>query len=167
MLLLLSLPVISDSLPPHGLTVLHCLPEFDQVHVHCVGDAVQPAHPPMPTSSTLNLSQHQGLIQWVVCSYQMTKILELQLQHQSFQWIVQLSHPYMTTGKTIALTIWTSVGRVMSLLFNTLSRFVVTLLPRSNRLMISCLQSLSAVIFEPKKRKSVTTSTFSLSIFMQ
>ena len=93
MLLLLSLPVISDSLPPHGLTVFHCLPEFDQVHVHCIGDAVQPAHPPMPTSSTLNLSQHQGLIQWVVCSHQMTKILELQLQHQSFQWIFRVDLP--------------------------------------------------------------------------
>ena len=67
----------------------------------------------------------------------------------------------MTTGKTIALTIWTSVGRVMSLLFSTLSGFVIAFLPRSNRLLISWLQSPSAVILEPKKRKSVTTSTFS------
>ena len=65
--------------------------------------------------------------------------------------IVQLSHPYMTTGKTIALTRWTFVGKVMSLLLNMLSRLVITLLPRSKRLLISWLQSPSAVILEPKK----------------
>ena len=70
----------------------------------------------------------------------------------------------MTIGKTIALTIWTFVGRVMSLLFNTLSRFVIAFLPRSNHLLISWLQSPSTVLLEPKKRKSVTTSTFSPSI---
>ena len=64
--------------------------------------------------------------------------------------IVQLSHPYMTTGKTIALTRWTFVGKVMSLLFNTLSRWVITFLPRSKRHLISWLQSPSAVILEPK-----------------
>ena len=78
--------------------------------------------------------------------------------------IVQLSHPYMTTGKTIALTIWTFVGKVMSLLFNMLSRLVLTFLPRSKRLLISWLQSPSAVILEPKKIKSVTVSTVSPSI---
>ena len=72
--------------------------------------------------------------------------------------IVQLSHPYMTTGKTIALTRWTFVGKVMSLLFNMLSRLVITFLPRSKRLLISWLQSLSAVILEPKKVKSATVS---------
>ena len=71
---------------------------------------------------------------------------------------------HVTTWKTIALTIQTFVGRVMSLLFNTLSRFVIAFLSRSNCLLISWLQSLSAVILEPKKRKSVTTSTFSPSI---
>ena len=65
--------------------------------------------------------------------------------------VVQLSHPYMTTGKTIALTIWTFIGKVMSLLFNTLSRFVIALLPRTKCLLISWLQSPSAVILEPKK----------------
>ena len=70
----------------------------------------------------------------------------------------------MTTGKTIALTIWIFVSRVMSLLFNTLSRFVIAFLPRSNHLLILWLQSPSTVILEPKKRKSVTTSTFSPSI---
>ena len=75
--------------------------------------------------------------------------------------MVQFSQPYMSTWKTIALTIRFFVGRVMSLLFNTLSRFVIVFLPRSYHLLISWLQSLSAVILEPKKRKSVTTSTVS------
>ena len=74
--------------------------------------------------------------------------------------IAQLSHPYKTTGKTIALTRQTYVGKVMSLLFNMLSRFVITFLPKSMRLFISWLQSLSAVISEPKKIKSTTVSTF-------
>ena len=77
---------------------------------------------------------------------------------------VHLSHPYMTTGKTIALTRWTFVGKVMSLLFNMLSRLVITFLPRSKRLLISWLQSPSAVILEPKKMKSDTVSTVSPSI---
>ena len=77
---------------------------------------------------------------------------------------VQLSHPYMTTGKTIALTLLTFVGKVMSLLFNTLSRFVIAFLPKRKDLLISWLQSPSAVILESKKIKSVTTSTFSPSI---
>ena len=126
----------------------------------------------MPSSpSALNLSQHQWLFQWVVCLHQMAKILELQLQNQSFQWIfrlislkidcfdllaaqgtfrsllqhhslkasvlqryaftVQLAQLYMTTGKTIVLNTQTFVGRVMSLFFNTLSRFVMGFLPRS------------------------------------
>ena len=82
------------------------------------------------------------------------------LRHSAF-FIVQLSHPYMTTGKTIALTRWTLVGRVMSLLFNMLSRLAVTLLPRSKCLLISWLHSPSAVILEPPKIKSVTVSTVS------
>src|SRR5574341_638492 len=76
---------------------------------------------------------------------------------------VQLSHPYLTTGKTIALTRWTFVGKVMSLLFNMLSRLVITFLPRSKHLLISWLQSPSAVILEPPKIKSDTVSTVSLS----
>ena len=78
--------------------------------------------------------------------------------------IVQLSHPYMTTGKTIALTRQTFFGKVMSLLLNMLSRLVITFLPRSKRLLISWLQSLSAVILEPQKIKSATVSTVSPSI---
>ena len=89
------------------------------------------------------------------------------LQHHSLKasmlrcsafFIVQLSHPYMTTGKTIALTKWTFVGKVMSLLFNMLSRLVITFLPRSKCLLISWLQSPFTVILEPKKIKSATVS---------
>ena len=85
------------------------------------------------------------------------------LLHSAF-FTVQLSHPYMTTGKTIALTRQTFVGKVMSLLFNMLYRFVITFLPKSKQLLISWLQSPSAVILEPQKMKSDTVSTVSLSI---
>ena len=85
------------------------------------------------------------------------------LQRSAF-FTVQLSHPYMTTGKTIALTRWTFVGKVMSLLFNILSRLVITFLPRSKCPLISWLQSPSAVILEPPKIKSDTVSTVSPSI---
>ena len=78
--------------------------------------------------------------------------------------IVQLSHPYMTTRKTITLIRWTFVGKVMSLLFNMLSRLVITFFPRSKRLLISWLHSPSAVILEPPKIKSATVSTASPSI---
>ena len=78
--------------------------------------------------------------------------------------MVQLSHPYMTTRKTIALTLGTFVGKVMSLLFNTLSRLVIVFLPRSKCLLISWLQSPSAVILEPKKIKFVTVSIVSSSV---
>ena len=78
--------------------------------------------------------------------------------------VVQLPHPYMTTRKTIALTVWTFVGKVMSLLLNMLSRLVIAFLPRSKCLLISWLQSPSAVFLEPKKMKSVTASIFSPSI---
>ena len=80
---------------------------------------------------------------------------------------VQLSHPYMTTGKTTALTRWTFIGKVMSVLFNILSRFVTTFLPRSKHLLISWLQSPSAVILETKKITSDTVSTVSPSISCQ
>ena len=78
---------------------------------------------------------------------------------------VQLSHPYMTTGKTIALTRWTLVGKVMSLLLNRLSRLVITFLPRSKRLLISWLQSPSAVSLEPQNIKSDTVSAVFSSYF--
>ena len=82
----------------------------------------------------------------------------------SFLYMVQLSHPYMTTEKAIALTRQTFIGEVMSLLFNMLSQFVIAFLPRSKRLLVSWLQSPSAVILEPKKIKSDTVSTVSPSI---
>ena len=95
------------------------------------------------------------------------------LQHRSSKasilrcsafFMVQLSHAYMTTGKTVALTRQTFVSKVMSLLFNRLSRLVIVFLPRSKRLLISWLQSPSAVILEPQKIKSDTVSTVSPSI---
>ena len=77
-----------------GLPVPHHLPEFAQVHVHCIGDAIQPSHPLIPSSpSAFNLSQHQGLFQWASCLHQVTKILEFQLQHQSFQWVFKVDFP--------------------------------------------------------------------------
>ena len=100
-------------------------------------------------------------------------ILKSLLQHHSLKasilwcsafFMVQLSHPYMTTEKTIALTIQTFVGKVMSLFFNMLPRFVIAFLPRSKHLLILWLQSLSTVILEYKKIKSITVSTFSPSV---
>ena len=88
------------------------------------------------------------------------------LWHSAF-FMVQRSQPYGTTEKTIALTIWTFVSKVMALLFNTLSRFVIAFLPRSNHFLISWLQSLSAVILEPTKRKPVIASTFFPSIYLE
>ena len=84
-----SCPTLCDpmnrSMP--GLPVHHQLLEFTQSHVHWVGDAIQPSHPlSSPSSPTLNLSQHRGLFKWVSSSHQVSKVLELQLQHQSFQW---------------------------------------------------------------------------------
>ena len=85
------------------------------------------------------------------------------LQPSAF-FMVQLSYPYLRTGKTIALTIWTFVGKVMSLLFNILSRFVIAFLPRNRHILISWLHSPSAVILKPKKIKSLTVSIVSPSI---
>ena len=162
-----------------GLPVHHQLPESIQTHVHWVGDTIQPSHPLSSASPpAFNLSQHQGLFKWVSSLHQVAKVLESQLQHQSFQWtprtdlfrmdwldllavqgtlesllqhysskasilwssaffIVLLSHPYLTTGKTRALTRWTFIGNVMSLLFNMLARLVITFLPKSKHLLIS------------------------------
>ena len=88
--------VIANTLSPQncsmsGLPILHHLLEFAHVHVPCIGDAIQPSHPLMPSSSSaLNLSQHNGLFQWAGCSHQVAKILELKLQHQSFQWVFRV-----------------------------------------------------------------------------
>ena len=176
-----------------GLAVYQQLPEFTQTHVHWVGDAIQPSHPlSSPSLPAFNLSQHQGLFQWVSSLHQVAKVLKFQLQNKSSNeysrlfsfgidcldllavqgmlqsllqhhsskasipqcsafFIVHLSHPYMTTGKNIALTRWTFVDKVMSLLFNILFRLVITFLPRSMCLLISWLQSPSSVILEPPK----------------
>ena len=88
------------------------------------------------------------------------------LQHSAF-FMVQLSHPYMTTGKIIALTRWTFVSKVMSLLFSMLSSLIIAFLPRSKPLLISWLQSQSLLILEPKKIKYVTASTFPPSFAMK
>ena len=125
--------------------------------------------------STIPSKEHPGLISfrmdWLdLLAVQRT--LKSPLQHHTSKtsilrcsafFTVQIS-PYMTTGKTIALTIWTFVGKVMSLLFHTLSRLVITFLPRGKHLLISWLQSPSAVILEPPKIKSVTVSIVSPSI---
>ena len=74
-----------------GSSAFHYLLEFAQIHVHCIGDAIQPSHPlSSPPPPAFNLSQHQGLFQWVSSSYQVAKILELQFQHQSFHWIFRI-----------------------------------------------------------------------------
>ena len=108
-------------------------------------------------------SEYSGLISFRIDWFDLLAVqgtLKSLLQHHgskaSILWcsvffMVQLSHPYVTTGKTIALTRWTFVSKVMSLLFNTLSRFAIAFLPRSKGLLISWLQSLSSVILEPRK----------------
>ena len=141
-----------------SFSVLYYLPEFAQTHVYWVGDAIQPSYPlPSPPPLALNISQHQGLFQWVSSLHQVAKVLDLQnqsflkefsglisfridhlavqgtlkclLQHHSLKasilcssafFMAQHSHPYMTTGKTIPLTMWTFGSKVMSLFFNML-----------------------------------------------
>ena len=182
-----SCPALCDPMDSSmlGFPVHHQLPELGQTHIYQVSDVIQQSHSlSSPSLPALNLSQHQGLFQWVSSSHQGTKVLVFHLQHQSFQWIsrtdflavqgtlksllqhhsskapipqhsalviVQLSHPYMTTGKTIALTRWTFAKKIMSLLLNKLSRIVIAFLPRSKCLLISWLQAPFAVILEPKK----------------
>ena len=125
------------------------------------------------SASTSVLPIHPGLIsfrmEWLdllVVQETLKSLLQHHSSKASFLWcsvffIVQLSHPYMKTGKTIALTRWTFAGKVMSPLLNMLSRLVITFLPRSNCLSVSWLQSPSAVILEPSKIKSDTVSTVS------
>ena len=121
-------------------------------------------------------NEYSGLISFRIDWFDLLAVqgtLKSLLQHHSSKasilwcsafFIVHLSPPYMTTGKTIALTRWTFVGKVMSLLFNMLSRLVITFLPRSKCLLISWLQSPSALILEPPKIKSATVSIVSPSI---
>ena len=145
-----------------GFPVHHQLRELTQTHVHWVCDAIQSSHLSSP-SPAFTLSQHQGLFQWISSAHQVTKeysglisfridwfdLLAVQgtlkslLQHHSSKasilwcsdfFLVQLSHPYMTTRETIALTRQTFFSKVVSLLFNMLSTFVMAFLPRSKRL---------------------------------
>ena len=130
-------------------------------------------------SFSFNISpsnEYSGLISFRINCFDLLKVqgtLKSLLQHHSSKLtilrcsafiIVQLSHPYMTNGKTIALTRWTFVCKVLSLLFNMLSRFVIAFLPMSQHLFISWLQSPSAMILEPPKIKSVTVYIVSPSI---
>ena len=226
-----------------GFPVLHHFLELAQIHVHWIGDAIQPSHLLLsPSHLAFNLSQHQGLSQWVGSSHQVAKVLELQFSispsseysglisfqidwfdllavqgtlknllqphssktlhgmgrdvgggfrmgttctpmadvcwcmakpiqyckvkkkptkttalHHSAFFMVQLSHACMTTEKTIALTRQNFVGKVMSLPFNILSTLVIAFLPRSKHLLISWLQSPSAVILEPPQNKVCVT----------
>ena len=115
--------------------------------------------------STSPSNKYSGLISFRIDWFDLLAVqgtLKSRLQHQSSKasilrcsafFVVQLSHPYTTTGKTLALTRWTCVGKVMSLLFNMLSRLVITFLPRSKCLLISWLQSPSAVILKPPQNK--------------
>ena len=160
-------PTISSS---HPLLLLPSI--FPSIRVFSNESALHISWPKY-WSFSFNISptnEHPGLISfrmdWVdLLAVQGT--LKSLLQHHSSKalilrrsafFIVQLSHPYMTTGKTIALNIWTFAGKVTSLLFNMLSRLVITFLPRSKHLLISWLQSPNAVILEPRKIKSVTVS---------
>ena len=121
-------------------------------------------------------SEYSGLISFRIDCFDLLSVqgtLKSLLQHHnsnpsvlqpSVFFMVQLTHLYLTTGKIIALTIQTFVGKVMSLLFNTVSGFVIAFLPRNKHLLISWLQSPSTVILEPKKTKSVTVSFFTPSV---
>ena len=112
---------------------------------------------------------NQSILKGIFIERTLESLLQYHSSQASILWcsalfIVQLSHPYMTTGKTIALTKRIFVGKVMFLLFNTLSRLVIAFLPRNKRLLISWLQSPSAVILEPPKLKSLTGSIVSPTI---
>ena len=132
------------------------------------------------TSASVNSSnEYSGLISFRIDWLDLLAVqgtLKSLLQHHSSKasilqsstfFIFQLSHPYLTTGKTIALTRWTFVGKVMSFLFNMLSKLVIAFLPRSEHLLISCVQSPSAVFLESPKIKSVTVSIVSVLFAMK
>ena len=125
-----------------GLPVYHQLPEFTQTHVHQVSDTIQPSYPLLSPSPPAPNPSQQGTLKSLLQHHRSKASI---VQHSAF-FIVQPSHPYMTTGKTIALTRRTFVAKVMSLLFNMLSRLVITFLPRSKHLLISWLQSPSSIL---------------------
>ena len=152
----------SHLIPCHPLLLLSPIPPSIRVFSN---ESTLRVRWPKYWSFSLSISpsnEHPGLMSFKMDWLGLLRVqgtLKSLLQHHSSKasilqcsvfFTVQLSHPYMTTGKTIALTKWTFVGKVMSLLFNMLSRLVLTFLPRSNRLLISWLQSPSAVILEPQ-----------------
>ena len=160
----------------HPLLLLSSI--FPNIRV-CSDESALPIRWPKYWSFSFNISpsnEQPGLVSFRMDWLDLLAVqgtLKSLLQHHSSKasillysafFIVQLSQPFMTTGKTIALTRWTFVGKVMSLLFNMLSRLVITFLPWSKRLLISWLQSPSAVILEPRKIKSAIVSTISPSI---
>ena len=157
----------------HPLLLLHSI--FPSIRVFSNESALHMRWPEI-WSFSFNISpsnEYPGLISFRMDSLDLLVVqgtLKSLLQHHSSKasilhlsafFTVQLSHPYMTSGKTIALIRWTFVGKVISLLFNMLSRLVIDFLPRNKRLLISWLQSPSAVILEPPKIKSATVSTVS------
>ena len=169
----------SSVMPPNHLTLCHphlLLPSiFCSIRVFSSESAL-PIKWPEYWSFSFSISssnEYLGLISFRIDWFDLLVVqgtLKSLLQHHnskaSILWcsaffMVQLSHPYMTARKTIALTIWTFVGKVMFLFFNTLPRFVIAFVPRNKHLLISWLQSLSVVILEPKKIKSVSVFTFS------
>ena len=165
-------------MPSKHLILCHPLLLFPSIRVFSNKSALHIRWPKY-WSFSLNISlsnEHPGLISFRMDWLDLLAVqgtLKSLLQHRSLNasilqysafFIVQLSHPYVTTGKTIALTRRTFVGKVMSLLFNMLSRLVIAFLPRSKHILISWLQSPSAVILEPPKIKSDTVSIVSPSI---
>ena len=164
----------------------HCLLAFTQVHVYWVGDAIWSSHPLSPSFPVaFNLSQNQDLFQWFGSMQQcgqnivasalasvlsmniqgwfplgLTGLISLQSRGLSSVFWSTTQPPLWSNCQTIALSIRTFVGTVMSLLFNMLSRFAIAFLSRSKWLLISWLQSPTTVILELNKRKSVTASTF-------
>ena len=145
-----------------GRPLLLLPPIHPSIRVFSNESALHKRWPKYWSFSTSPSSENSGLISFGIDWFDLPAVqgtLKSLLHHSSKASIlqrsalftVQLSHPYMTTGKTIALTSWTFVGKAMSLLFNILSRLVITFLPRSKRLLISWLQSPSAVILEPPK----------------
>ena len=170
---------VNDAIQPsHPLSSLFLLPLIFPSIRGFSNESLLPSRGPNYQSFSFNISpsnEYSGLISFRMDWLDLPGVqgtLKSLLQHHnskaSILWfsaflIVQLSHPYMTTGKTIALTWWTYVGKVMSLLFNMLSRLVIAFLPRSKHLLISWLQSPSAEILEPPP-KSLTVSIVSPSI---
>ena len=170
---------VSDAIQPSHPLTFHSPPTFTLSQHQGLFQWVRFLHwwPKYWSFKISPFNEYSGLISFKIDWFDLLAVrrtLKSLLRHHSSKasilqcpafFIVQLSHPYMTTGKIIALTRWTFVSKVMSLLFHTLSRLVIVFLPRSKHLLISRLQSPSAAISEPKKIKYVTVSTVSPSVY--